>query len=239
MILAALPFVRYVQMVNGYHMALFRDSQIRAFLMTSGFLVLVTAVTLVTIFPHHPEQALREALFNITSIMTGTGYASVDYMLWGPFLISIFFFVGLIGGCAGSTACSVKIFRYQLLMSSISVQLRKIRSPHGVFVPRYDGRPVSQEVLSSVISFFTFFVITLGVISVALAFTGLDMITSISGAATAIANIGPGLGPEIGPAGNFAGLNDVAKWILSFAMLIGRLELLAVYALFTVNFWRA
>jgi trk system potassium uptake protein len=239
MVLAALPFVRYVQMVNGHHKAIFRDSQIRAFLLTAGVLVIVTAVTLITIFPHHPEQAFREALFNITSIMTGTGYASVDYMMWGPFLISVFFFIGLIGGCAGSTACSVKIFRYQLLMSSISVQLRRIRSPHGVFVPRYDGRPVSQEVLNSVISFFTFFVITLGVISVALAFTGLDMITSISGAATAIANIGPGLGPEIGPAGNFAGLNDVAKWILSFAMLLGRLELLAVYALFTVNFWRA
>jgi trk system potassium uptake protein len=239
MVLAALPFVRYVQMVNGHHKAIFRDSQIRAFLLTAGVLVIVTAVTLITIFPHHPEQAFREALFNITSIMTGTGYASVDYMMWGPFLISVFFFIGLIGGCAGSTACSVKIFRYQLLMSSISVQLRRIRSPHGVFVPRYDGRPVSQEVLNSVISFFTFFVITLGVISVALAFTGLDMITSISGAATAIANIGPGLGPEIGPAGNFAGLNDVAKWILSFAMLLGRLELLAVYALFTVDFWRA
>jgi len=199
----------------------------------------VTVSVLLSVFPHHPEQALREALFNITSIMTGTGYASVDYMLWGPFLVVLFFFIGLIGGCAGSTACSIKVFRYQLLFASIKVQLRKIRAPHGVFTPRYDGRVVSDDVLSSVISFFVFFVVTLGVMSVALGMTGLDFITSVSGAATSIANVGPGLGPIIGPAGNFQPLNDTAKWILTFSMLIGRLELMAVYAILTVRFWRA
>ena len=238
MVLAALPFVRYVQMISGNQIALFQDSQIRAFLLTIAVLVGVTAVSLLWIFPHHPEQAIREALFNITSIMTGTGYASVDYMKWGPFLILLFFFIGLIGGCAGSTACSVKVFRYQLLFASIKVQLKRIRSPHGVFTPRYDGRPVGDEVLSSVMSFFVFFVVSMGVFSVALALTGLDFVTSVSGAATAIANIGPGLGDTIGPSGNFSTLNDTAKWLLSFAMLAGRLELLAVYALFTVRFWR-
>ena len=239
MIAAALPFVRFVQMTKGNYVVLWRDSQIRAFLATVAVLTLGTAFTLTQIFPHHPEQAFREALFNIVSIMTGTGYASVDYMGWGPFLISVFFFIGLIGGCAGSTSCSVKIFRYQLLFASIKVQLRKIRSPHGVFLPRYAGRPVGEDVLNSVISFFVFFVITLGVLSVALGMTGLDLITSVSGAATAIANIGPGLGDEIGPSGNFGGLNDTAKWMLSLGMLLGRLELLAVYAIFTVSFWRA
>jgi trk system potassium uptake protein TrkH len=160
-------------------------------------------------------------------------------MNWGGFLITLFFFVGLIGGCAGSTACSVKIFRYQLLIASIRTQLMRIRSPNGVFVPRYDGRPVGPDVLSSVISFFVLFIVSMGVLSWALALTGLDFITSVSGAATALANIGPGLGAEIGPAGNFAGLNDTAKWLLSAAMLIGRLELLVVYAILTVRFWRA
>ncbi|PWL36615.1 TrkH family potassium uptake protein [Marivita sp. XM-24bin2] len=239
MIAAALPFVRFVQMTKGNTGVLWKDSQIRAFMATIAVLVLVTAFTLTQIFPHHPEQAFREALFNIVSIMTGTGYASVDYMGWGPFLISVFFFIGLIGGCAGSTSCSIKIFRYQLLFASIKVQLRKIRSPHGVFLPRYAGRPVGDDVLNSVISFFVFFVISLGVLSVALGMTGLDLITSVSGAASALANIGPGLGPEIGPAGNFAGLNDTAKWMLAIGMLLGRLELLAVYAIFTVSFWRA
>ncbi|MFW2588317.1 TrkH family potassium uptake protein [Sagittula sp. SSi028] len=239
MILAALPFVRYVQMANGYQFALLRDTQVRGFLGVIAVLVIMTSVILLWIFPHHPEQAVREALFNISSIITGTGYASVDYMGWGPFLISMFFFIGLIGGCAGSTACSVKIFRWQLLFASVKVQLRRIRSPHGVFIPRYQGRPVGSDVMSSVMSFFVFFVVSLGVFSVTLGMMGLDFITAISGAATAIGNIGPGLGDQIGPAGNFAGLADGPKWVLSFAMLAGRLELLAVYALFTVRFWRA
>jgi len=238
MILAALPFVRYVQLINGHARPLLRDSQVGVFLAIIATLVVVTTLVLTAIFPHHWEQALREALFNITSIISGTGYASVDYMAWGSFLIMMFFFIGLIGGCAGSTACSVKVFRYQLLFSSIAVQIRRIRNPHGVFTPRFQGRAVGPDVLSSVISFFMFFVVSLGALSWGLALTGLDMITAISGAATALANIGPGLGDQIGPSGNFGGLNDAAKWMLSVGMLVGRLELLAVYAILTVKFWR-
>lgn len=238
MVLAALPFVRYVQMVNGSFTPFWRDSQIRVFVTVIFVLTVVMTIALTQIFPHHWGKSFREALFNITSIITGTGYASVDYMTWGPFLISLFFFIGLIGGCAGSTACSIKIFRYQLLFASIKMQLRKIRSPNGVFVVRYDKRPVGEDVLSSVMSFFMFFIVTLGLLAVALSLTGLDFITSLSGAATALANVGPGLGDQIGPAGNFAGLNDSAKWLLSLGMLLGRLELLAVFAIFTVSFWR-
>ena len=160
-------------------------------------------------------------------------------MQWSSFAIAVLFFTGLIGGCAGSTACSIKIFRYQLLFASIHSQLRKTRSPHGIFTPRYAGRPVGDDVLSSVMSFFMFFIVTFGVIAVLLGMTGLDFTTSVSGAAAALANIGPGLGDQIGPAGNFAGLNDTAKWLLAAAMLIGRLELMAVYAILTVQFWRA
>jgi len=239
MILAALPFVRYVQMVNGHSSAIFSDTQARAFLATILFLVLVTTFVLTSIFPHHWEQAFREGLFNITSIMSGTGYASVDYMNWGPFLITIFFFIGLIGGTAGSTACSVKIFRYQILFSAVVAQVKRIHSPHGVFSTRYAGRPVDDETLNSVMSFFAFFIVLMGLIAVALNLTGLDFITSLSGAATAIANIGPGLGDTIGPAGNFSSLNDTAKWILIAAMLTGRLEIMAVLVLFTPRFWRS
>ncbi|MEQ9243385.1 TrkH family potassium uptake protein [Roseovarius indicus] len=238
MILAALPFVRYVQMLNG-GFTIFRDSQVHVFLSIIAVLVAVTAVVLISIFPHHPEQAFREATFNIVSIITGTGYASVDYMEWGAFLISIFFFIGLIGGCAGSTSCSIKIFRYQLLFASIATQMRRIYAPHGVFTPRFQGRPVDDDVLNSVMAFFVFFIVTLGLLAVALGLTGLDFTTSVSGAATAVANIGPGLGDTIGPSGNFSTLNDLAKWILTVGMLIGRLELFAVYVLFTISFWRA
>ncbi|MDQ2092008.1 TrkH family potassium uptake protein [Marimonas arenosa] len=239
MVLAALPFVRYVQMINGHAKPFFQDTQMHALLGTIAVLVVITTLILTTIFPHHWEQAMREGLFNITSIMTGTGYASVDYMGWGPFLITMFFFIGLIGGAAGSTTCSVKIFRYQILFSSIRVQLRRTAYPHGVFQPKFDGRPITDDVLNSVMAFFVFFTVTLGLLAVALSLTGLDFITSLSGAATAVANIGPGLGDTIGPSGNFAPLNDTAKWILTFGMWIGRLELMAVFALFTPQFWRA
>ncbi|MEP0960698.1 MAG: TrkH family potassium uptake protein [Roseobacter sp.] len=238
MVLAALPFVRYVQMLNGQAKPLWQDSQVRVFVITLIVIVLVMTLALTQFFSNGAQRSFREALFNVTSLMTGTGYSSVDYMNWGPFLVSMFFFIGLIGGCAGSTTCSIKIFRYQLLFASIKMQLRKIRSPNGVFVVRYEKRAVGDEVLGSVMSFFVFFVLTLGLLAVALSLTGLDFITSLSGAATALSNVGPGLGAEIGPAGNFSGLNDTAKWLLSLGMLLGRLELLAVYAMLTVSFWK-
>ncbi|MGB3177386.1 MAG: TrkH family potassium uptake protein [Albidovulum sp.] len=239
MIVASLPFVRYVQIVAGSSVPLLRDRQVRAFLWTLGVLVAVIWAYRVGVRGDGVEHAFREAVFNVTSIITGTGYASADYQLWGHFPIVLFFFIGLIGGCAGSTCCSVKIFRYQLLVASVSAQIKQIHSPNGVFTPRYDGQPVSDEVMSSVMAFLGLFVVSLGLIAVLLGLTGLDFITSLSGAATAIANIGPGLGEIIGPSGNFAGINDTAKWILSAAMLLGRLELLVVLVIFLPRFWRA
>ncbi|MDJ0628671.1 MAG: TrkH family potassium uptake protein [Rhodobacter sp.] len=237
MAIASLPFVRYVQLLAGSSGPLLRDPQVRGFLW-----ILLTLYAVVCLYQTGNavpfETALRETVFNVTSILTGTGYASTDYQLWGPFPIVLFFFIGLIGGCAGSTSCSIKVFRYQLLIASIRSQIGKIHSPHGVFTPRYDGRPVGEDVLSSVMVFFVAFIVSMGVISVLLGATGLDTVTSISGAAAALANIGPGLGPMIGPAGNFAGLSDTAKWILAAAMLLGRLEIMAVFAILTVNFWR-
>lgn len=239
MLLAALPFVRFVQLSAGSARPFFVDTQIHTFFGIVFALVAIIAAWNLWQQNAGDEGAVRAALFNTVSLMTGTGYANADYMQWGGFAVAVLFFTGLIGGCAGSTACSIKVFRYQLLFASIKAQLQKTRSPHGVFVPRYAGRAVSDEVLNSVMSFFMFFIVTLGVLAVALAMTGLDFMTAVSGAATALANVGPGLGEQIGPTGNFAGLNDTAKWILAGAMLIGRLELMAVYVMFTVGFWRA
>ena len=238
MILAALPFVRFVQMTAGSAQPLLHDSQIRFFLKTA--LVLITLLTLWRVMHDGVTSLaeLRNVVFNVVSILTGTGYASADYMLWGGLPVTVLFFVGLIGGCAGSTSCSIKVFRYQLLFASIKAQLRKIHSPHGIFTPRYEGRSIDEDVLNSVMSFFVFFIVTLGVLAVLLGLTGLDFVTSLSGASAALANIGPGLGDQIGPAGNFAGLNDSAKWLLAAAMLIGRLELMVVYAILTMRFWR-
>jgi trk system potassium uptake protein TrkH len=239
MLSAALPFVLYVQLLAGETRPLLGDSQVRTFLLIAGSLTVTTAGVLIAVDDFPVEAALREAMFNIASILTGTGYASVDYMEWGTFLVALFFFVGLIGGCAGSTSCSIKVFRWQILFAAVKAQIRRVHSPHGIFKTRYADRTVSEDVMSSVMTFFVLFVITLGAFSVALAMTGLDFLTSVSGAATAIANIGPGLGPIIGPAGNFAPLSDLAKWLLAAAMLIGRLELVVVYVLFTTRFWRS
>ncbi len=238
MLMASLPFIRYVQLVGQGSLAILRDTQVRAFLAFNAVVVSVLVLWLLTRHEYGFEQAFREVLFNAISILSGTGFASVDYQLWGPFAVAIFFLIGLVGGCAGSTCCSAKIFRYQLMVSVIWTQIRRLYLPHGVFQVRFDGRTVTEDVLNSVIAFFVMFMLTLGAVAVALALTGLDPITAISGAATAVANVGPGLGPIIGPAGNFATLNDTAKWILSFAMLAGRLELISVYVLFTVAFWR-
>ena len=238
MLLAALPFVRFVQLLAGSAQPLFQDSQIRVFFMTAITLVLIVSVWQWT-RSDAIEEPFRKVLFNVVSILTGTGYASADYMGWGPFPVALFFFIGLIGGCAGSTACSIKIFRYQLLFATISSQIKRIHSPHGVFSPRYQGRSVDDDVMGSVMSFFAYFIVTLGLLAVALSLTGLDFVTSMSGASAALANIGPGLGDIIGPAGNYAGLNPVAKWVLIAGMLIGRLEILAVFVIFTAKFWRS
>ena len=239
MVLASLPFVRYVQLLAGASNPLLTDSQVRGFLVVLGTIVAIVTAYLVLGEVLLATDAVRAVLFNITSIITGTGYASTDYQLWGAFPIAVFFFVGLVGGCAGSTCCSIKIFRYQILVAAISNQIRRIHSPHGVFQPKYDGRTITEDVISSVMAFLTLFVVTLGVLSVLLSMTGLDFLTSISGATAALANIGPGLGEIIGPSGNFQPLNDAAKWLLIVGMLVGRLELMVVLVLFTSRFWRA
>ena len=238
MILAALPFVRYVQLIGGSVRAIVSDPQVKAFLITAFIVVVVLVLWRINFVTNSYEFALRKAAFNGVSILTGTGYASDNYMLWGSFPITFFFLIGLIGGCAGSTTCSIKVFRFQLLFASVSAQIKRIHSPNGIFQPRYNKKPVAEDIISSVMAFFVLFMVSLAFLAVGLGMTGLDAVTSISGAAASLANIGPGLGTEIGPAGNFAGLNDTAKWLLAAGMLIGRLELMAVYVLLTATFWR-
>ncbi|HMQ94930.1 MAG TPA: TrkH family potassium uptake protein [Amaricoccus sp.] len=239
MLLAALPFIRFLQFFAGDPKPIWRDPQIRGFLLVVAAFVTLLSAWLALVRPGPFEPAFREVLFNVVSIITGTGYSSADYDTWGSFAMTMFFVLGLIGGCSGSTACSVKIFRYQLMLASVSAEVKRLHAPNRVFAPRYDGHPVSQRVLDSVMAFFMFFFLTLAVVAVMLVLVGLDPLTAISGSATAIANIGPGLGPVIGPAGNFSTLPDAAKWILAATMLVGRLEILSVFVLFGAAFWRA
>lgn len=238
MVLGALPFVRFVQITRGQFQAMHRDRQVQAFLGIVLSASVLIALWLAFHGHHAGEQAFREALFNVTSVLTGTGYASDAYDLWGGFAVTVFFFIPLIGGCTGSTSCSAKVFRYQVLFAALWVQIRRIHNPHGVFPLRYQGRPVEPEVVSSIMGFFFVFYASLAIWAILLSLIGLDTITSISGSVAALANLGPGLGPVIGPAGNFAPLPDLAKWVLAFGMLLGRLEFLSVLVLFMPAFWQ-
>ena len=238
MILASLPFIRYVQLNAGMVKPLIQDTQIHGFLITviivCGTLAIWQNMGLVA----DGEFAIRKALFNGVSILTGTGYASVDYNLWGSFAVSMIFLIGLIGGCAGSTSCSIKIFRYQLLLASIRVQIQRMIMPHAIVNVRYQGNSVPATITISVMVFFVVFLGTMMLSALLLAMTGLDFITSMSGAAAALANIGPGLGQEIGPAGNYQNLPDMAKIILIVTMVMGRMEMLVIYAIFSLKFWQ-
>jgi trk system potassium uptake protein TrkH len=238
MLLASLPLVRLVQLVAGSARPLLHDPQVQAFIGTTLAIFAAIVAWRVLNEGGPVEPILRRTLFNAVSVLTGTGYASEDYSLWGSFPIIVLFIAGLIGGCAGSATCAIKIFRFQVLVAAIVTQVRIIHSPSGVFLPRYDGRAIEQGVISSVMTFFYLFGLTLAVVTVSLSMMGLDAITAISGAASALANVGPGFGPVIGPAGNFASLPDGAKWLLSATMLLGRLELVSVFVIFTVAFWR-
>ena len=238
MSLAALPFLRYSMTLEGRFKPMIKDSQIRAFVL----LIVVVAGSLMAwqVFVNKAplEQAFRESLFNGVSILTGTGYVSTDYGLWGGFPLVVFFTIGLIGGCAGSTSCSIKIFRFQLLFAAMEARIKSLQSPHAIIVTRYEGKRVPDETVKSVMLFLLIFFATLMVTAALLTLSGLDFITSLSGAAAALANVGPGLGEVIGPSGNYSSLSVFAKWLLSFVMLIGRLELIAVYAVLTIKFWR-
>lgn len=238
MVIGSLPFVLYLQTLRGQSWALWRDGQVRWFFGLAGALVGLMAIWHGLANDVPLGTALRHTAFNVVSIMTGTGYATTDYDIWGPFAVAVFFFIMFIGGCAGSTTCGVKIFRLQVLYEIAKVQLNHMLRPHGVFIAYYNRRPLPEKITESVLSFFFLFVFCFVVLAAGLGALGLDFLTSVSGAGTAIANVGPGLGPIIGPAGNFAPLPDAAKWLLSAGMLIGRLEVFTVLVLFFPAFWR-
>ena len=239
MLMGGLPFVLYLQAVRGKPMMLLRDSQVRTFLAVVVFFILAVAIAHELNNDIGIGRALRESAFNTVSIMTGTGYASANYAGWGGFATGVFFFIMFIGGCAGSTTCSIKIFRFQVLYETSKAQMKKLIRPHGIFVAKFNGQPITDEVENSVMSFFFLFVMCYALLAGMLHFIGLDFLTAISGAATAICNVGPALGDIIGPTGNFSTLPDSAKWVLSIGMLLGRLELFTVLVLFAPWFWRS
>ena len=238
-ILGSIPFISYLKFLQGNRKIFFQDVQIKGLI----YLLIISIIImfLYLLFINYDSGLLdniRISSFNVISILSGTGYVTDDFGLWGKFSLIFFLFLMFIGGCAGSTACGIKIFRLQMLLIFLKNQIKKIVSPNSVIVTKYNNQKISDNFFNSVIIFiFTFLFIFL-IIAMLLSISGLDFITSISGAASSISNVGPGLGDMIGPNGNYKDIPDVSKWILSAGMLLGRLELFAVLVLFFPSFWR-
>ena len=235
-ILGSIPFIAYIKFINGNKKIFVNDIQIRSFIKIIIISIIVLSIYL--IFNNSENFNLRSVFFNTISILTGTGYVNAEFDGWGSFPITIFIALMFIGGCAGSTTCGVKIFRIQILYLFILNQLKKIIYPRGIFVIKYDEGPVDDKFIASIISFIYFYFVIFFVLAALLSLTGLDFITAISGAATSISNVGPGLGPIIGPNGDFSSLPDISKWILTVGMILGRLELFAILVLVLPSFWR-
>ena len=238
MILGSLPFVLYVATLRGNYRALLRDEQVRGFIkvLLISWLALASWYTLTTEL--HWLEALRHVAVNITSVMTTTGFAVGDYHLWGPFASMIFFYLGFVGGCSGSTAGGLKIFRFQVAYILLKANLKQLVHPRAVIKQNYNRHRLDEDIARSILAFSFFFTITIAVLALALAMCGLDWITALTGAAATVSGVGPGMGPIIGPAGNYAGLPEIAKWLLTIGMLLGRLEILTVLVLLFPAFWR-
>ncbi|MCB1557063.1 MAG: TrkH family potassium uptake protein [Alphaproteobacteria bacterium] len=238
MIAGGTPFVLFLKAARGNWRPFLRDSQFRWFLSIVLAATFLLTIYLVLTTPMPLDRVLLKSTFNIVSLLTGTGFTSDNYGLWGGFAVFAFFFIMVIGACAGSTSCGIKIFRFQVLYAVANAQVRKLIQPHGVFIPYYNGKPIPEGVPISVMSFFFLFAVCFSILALLLALTGLDFLTAMSGAATAIANVGPGLGEIIGPVGTFQPLPDSAKWVLCAGMLLGRLEIFTLLVMLSPHFWR-
>ena len=237
-ILGSIPFIAYIKFLNGNKKIFSSDIQIRSFLRIIIFSIILLFIYSVFQKENLYEVNIRAIFFNVISILTGTGYVTGEFDEWGNFHLIFFLTLMFIGGCAGSTTCGIKIFRIQILYLFVVNQLKKIIYPKGIFLIKYDKNTVDNKFMASIISFIFLYFVIFFLITALLSLSGLDFITSISGAATSISNVGPGLGSTVGPSSNFASLPELSKWILSLGMILGRLELFAILVLFLPSFWR-
>jgi len=237
-ILGSIPFIAYIKFLSGNKKIFISDSQIKSFVKIIIISILILFFYLFLQSKNFEEISLRAISFNVISILTGTGYVTKEFDNWGSFSLIFFLILMFIGGCAGSTTCGIKIFRVQILYLFLINQLKKIIYPRGIFIIKYENNSVDEKFMASIISFIYLYIIIFFVMTALLSLSGLDFITSISGSATAISNVGPGLGTIIGPNGSFSLLPDFSKWILSIGMILGRLELFAILVLFLPSFWR-
>ncbi len=238
MIIGSLPFVLYLQFIHRQNKNFFKDDQVKLFFIVIIMLVLLTTLWLQVKLSADFAESFRIAIFNIVSILTGTGYSSNNFSNWGSYGTVIMMVIMFIGGCAGSTTGGIKIFRLLILFRGASSQIKKLTQPHALFVMRFNGKTVNENTYNSVMGFFFMYIILFIMSAISLSFFNLDFLTALSASASAISNVGPGLGSIVGPSGNYFLLDNGAKWILALTMIIGRLEILTVLVLLSVNFWK-
>ncbi len=237
-ILGSIPFISYIKFLSGNRKIVFKDEQIKLFLKLIFFSIFILFIYLAIVNKSIFEIQLRAIIFNVVSILTGTGYVTKEFDQWGNFPLIFFLLLMFIGGCAGSTTCGIKVFRVHMLYFFLKNQLLKIIYPRAIINLKYNNDIVQDKLIASIISFIYLYITIFFVISALLTLTGLNFITAISGAASSISNVGPGLGNEIGPNSNYASLPAVSKWILSAGMILGRLEIFAILVIFLPSFWR-
>ena len=239
MILASLPYIRYVQLINGQARPLWRDVQVRAYLRWTAYAVGSVTLWRVLTSDMGLEAAFREALFNLVSIMSSTGFFSGSFAGWGGYMLVVAFLIGVIGACSGSSAAGISVFRVQIAAAVLAAQIRKIAMPSRVVVVKYDGQNVAEDVINGLILFISGYVMLLGLMSVAVTLTGVDMYSAIWGVWTSLGNIGYGFGPLVARTGTFVDYPNAAIWMMSLAMILGRLGLLAVLVVVLPRFWRS
>ncbi len=238
MIISSLPFILLFQSMRGKIFDLISSSQVQFFLMLIFTVTIIVSFWLKRYYEVDFFQSLRISTFAVVSISTGSGFSTYDFSVWGSFTTLLFLFLMLIGGCSGSSSCGLKIFRIQILFKSAFTIIKKIIQPRGVFLPTYNSREISDDVLGSVTGYFFLYIFMFGMLSLVLAFDGQDILTSLSGAAATLANVGPGLNESIGPSGNYSSISDFTKLFLCIGMLIGRLELFPILILLSPQLWK-
>lgn len=237
MVLGSLPYIRYVQLVTGRNWTILRDPQVRAIVLWLCIAVFVVTLWRVATSDQFAEPVFRESLFNLASILTGTGFFSGSFGAWGSFGLSVAFMLGLIGGCSGSSSGALSVFRVQLAARALGAQLAEISHPDRVVPLRYAGLPVGQDTISAMMLYVTGYILAIGVLSVAMTLVGVDIESALFGIWTSIGNIGYGFGPMVAETGTFRDFPDLAKWMMTFAMILGRLGLLAILVLVLPRFW--
>lgn len=238
MILGSLTFLLFTRCLHGDFKPLWQDSQVRLFLSLIILASISMGLWLWGTDRYDLLGAIRYGTFTVVSIASTTGFTTTDFGTWGSFAIMFLFLLMFVGGCTGSTAGGIKIFRYQILFKAAKRQIFQLRRPNGVFVPLYNHQKLRERDFMSVLAFFALYIFCYAVLALSLSFCGLDMISSLSGSATILGNVGPGLGPQIGFSGDYGALPEAVKWILMFGMLLGRLELLTLLILLTPSFWK-